>query len=155
MGTISGSASVYPNLGVIWVDAHADINTIESTTTGNLHGCPVSFLMGLNSNRAPFEWLEPCLKPDRIVYIGLRDVDEAEKVILKKFAIKVFSMHEVDRYGIGKVMEMALEYLGGECPLHMSFDVDALDPSVAPSMLPITISDTRHWNSRSWRIDIS
>lgn len=143
MGTISGSARVYPNIGILWIDAHAvntiknklsikDINTIESTTSGNLHGCPVSYLMGLNKNIVPFEWLQPCLKPSRIVYIGLRDVDPAEKKIIKENGIKAFSMHDVDKHGIGKIMEMAIEYLG-ECPLHMTFDVDALDPSVAPS----------------------
>jgi arginase len=75
MGTVSGSLAVYPNLGVIWVDAHADINTVESTESGNIHGCPVSFLMGLGSKVKQFEWLKPCLKKNKIVYIGLRDVD--------------------------------------------------------------------------------
>ncbi|KND00247.1 arginase [Spizellomyces punctatus DAOM BR117] len=135
MGTISGSAAVYPDVGVIWVDAHADINTPETTETGNLHGCPVSFLMGLPGARniPSFEWLSPCLPTNRIVYIGLRDVDVPEKKILKDNNIKAFSMHEVDKYGIGKVVEMALDYLGRDKPVHLSFDVDALDPSVAPA----------------------
>jgi len=69
------------------------------------------------------------------VYIGLRDVDPAEKAILKEHGIKAFSMHEVDRYGIGKVVQMALEHVnpGLDKPLHLSFDVDAMDPTVAPS----------------------
>jgi arginase len=75
MATVSGACSVYPNLGVIWVDAHADINTVESTDSGNLHGMPVSFLLGLGSKVKEFEWLKPCLKVNKIVYIGLRDVD--------------------------------------------------------------------------------
>ncbi|KAJ3415182.1 Arginase, catabolizes arginine to ornithine and urea [Chytridiales sp. JEL 0842] len=133
MGTISGSSAVYKNLGVIWVDAHADINTPETTETGNLHGCPVSFLTGLAGKVDAFKWLKPCLPLDRIVYIGLRDVDAAEKKILRDNGIKAFSMHEVDRWGIGKVMDMVFDYLGRECPIHLSFDVDALDPSVAPS----------------------
>ncbi|KAJ3118600.1 Arginase, catabolizes arginine to ornithine and urea [Phlyctochytrium bullatum] len=133
MGTISGSAAVYKNLGVIWVDAHADINTPETTTSGNLHGCPVSFLTGLAGKVDTFDWLKPCLPLDRIVYIGLRDVDAPEKKILRDNKIKAFSMHEVDRWGIGKVMEMAMDYLGRDCPIHLSFDVDALDPTVAPA----------------------
>ena len=75
------------------------------------------------------------LKPERLVYIGLRDVDSGEKRILKENNIKAFSMHEVDKYGIGKVVEMALDHVNPErkLPIHLSFDVDALDPSVAPS----------------------
>jgi arginase len=76
MATVSGACAVYPNLGVIWVDAHADINTAESTDSGNLHGMPVSFLLGLGSKIKGFEWLKPCLKTNKIVYIGLRDVDQ-------------------------------------------------------------------------------
>ncbi|KAL5037122.1 hypothetical protein BDV3_006662 [Batrachochytrium dendrobatidis] len=133
MGTVSGSAAVYDNLGVIWVDAHADINTPETSDSGNLHGCPVSFLMGIGQKVSAFSWLKPCIKPSRLVYIGLRDVDQGEKRILKEYGIKAFSMHEVDKYGIGKIMEMAYDYLGRSSPIHLSFDVDALDPSVAPA----------------------
>ncbi|KAJ1916547.1 Arginase, catabolizes arginine to ornithine and urea [Mycoemilia scoparia] len=136
MGTISGSAAKYGDqLRVIWVDAHADINTPESTESGNLHGCPLSFITGIAKNVAPFEWLTPCLKPEHLVYIGLRDVDAGEKKILREHGIRAYSMHEVDKYGISKVVEMALEYLSpsNDNPIHLSFDVDALDPSVAPS----------------------
>ncbi|KAI9355996.1 Ureohydrolase [Zopfochytrium polystomum] len=133
MGTVSGSIAVYKNVGVLWIDAHADINTPTTTNSGNLHGCPVSFLLGLAGHVEGFEWLTPCLRPNRIAYIGLRDVDEAEKRILRENNIKAFSMHEVDRWGIGKVVDMALDYLGRDRPLHLSFDVDALDPSVAPA----------------------
>ncbi|KAI8806186.1 Ureohydrolase [Cladochytrium replicatum] len=133
MGTISGSAAVYPDLGVIWVDAHTDINTPETTESGNLHGCPVAFLMGLAGKVESFEWLTKCLDPSRIVYIGLRDVDAPEKRILREQKIKAFSMHDVDRHGIGKIMEMALDYLGRDKPIHLSYDVDAMDPSVAPA----------------------
>jgi arginase len=78
------------------------------------------------------------------VYIGLRDVDPAEKKILKENGIKAYSMHEVDKYGIGKVVEMALDHVNPkrEKPIHLSFDVDALDPTVAPSKLAAVISST-------------
>ena len=75
IATVSAAIAAYPNLGVIWVDAHADINTPETTESGNLHGCPVSFLMGLGLPVKAFSWLKPCLKKTNIVYIGLRDVD--------------------------------------------------------------------------------
>ncbi|KAG8884230.1 Arginase, catabolizes arginine to ornithine and urea [Tulasnella sp. 331] len=152
MGTVTGTLSAHPDACLIWIDAHADINTIASTESGNLHGMPVSFLLGLNTKQeiqalqnpaiavnpeegAPFEWLEPKLDASRLVYIGLRDVDAGERKILKDNKIKCFSMHEVDKYGIGKVMEMALDHVNPERsrPIHLSFDVDALDPTVAPS----------------------
>ncbi|WVN86157.1 arginase [Cryptococcus depauperatus CBS 7841] len=137
MGTIAGTKRKYPNAGVIWVDAHSDINTPLTTESGNLHGCPVSFLMGLEGcDVEPFnKWLKPCLNPQDIVYIGLRAVEEGEKEILRKHGIKAFTMYHVDKYGIGKVVELALQHLNpdGNRPLHLSFDVDALDPTVAPS----------------------
>jgi len=135
MGTILGTLSKYPDACVIWIDAHADINTAETTESGNIHGMPVSFLLGLGSKIDEFSWVKPLLRPDRLVYIGLRDVDAGEKKILRDNNIKAFSMHEVDKYGIGKVVEMALDHVnpGRDRPIHLSFDVDALDPSVAPS----------------------
>lgn len=135
MGTISGTLSKFPDACVVWVDAHADINTVETTDSGNIHGMPVAFLMGLGSKVEEFSWVKPILKPDSIVYIGLRDVDAGEKKILRENNIKAFSMHEVDKYGIGKVVEMALDHVNPnrDRPIHLSFDVDALDPSVAPS----------------------
>ncbi|KAJ1939428.1 Arginase, catabolizes arginine to ornithine and urea [Linderina macrospora] len=136
MGTLVGSSSVYgDDLCVIWVDAHADINTPDTTDSGNLHGCPLSFILGICDAESPFDWIKPCIRKDRLVYIGLRDVDAGEKAILRKHNIKAFSMHDVDRHGIGKVVEMALDHVNKDrtLPVHMSFDVDALDPSVAPA----------------------
>lgn len=96
---------------------------------------PVSFLLGIGSKVETFSWVQPILKSERLVYIGLRDVDPGEKKILRQHNIKAFSMHEVDKYGIGKVVDMALDHVNPnrDRPIHMSFDVDALDPSVAPS----------------------
>lgn len=103
--------------------------------TGNIHGMPLAFLLGIAGKVPEFDWVKPVLKANRLVYIGLRDVDAAEKRILKENNIKAFSMHEVDKYGIGKVVEMALDAVNPnkDLPIHLSFDVDALDPSVAPS----------------------
>ncbi|GAA6025685.1 hypothetical protein JCM10207_003827 [Rhodosporidiobolus poonsookiae] len=137
MGTVSGTFKAHPDAALIWVDAHADINTPLTTPSGNLHGCPVSFLLGLpgtSKEEIPeFGWIEPVLTPERLVYIGLRDIDEGERKILKENNIKCFTMHHVDKYGIGKVVEMAVEHVGKDRPIHLSFDVDALDPTVAPS----------------------
>lgn len=96
---------------------------------------PVSFLLGVGSKVEEFAWVKPLLRADRLVYIGLRDLDVGEKKILRDYKIKAFGMHEIDKYGIGNVIEMALDHVNPnrDRPIHLSFDVDALDPSVAPS----------------------
>jgi len=127
-------------VGLIWVDAHADINTPLTSDTGNVHGQPVSFVLKELVEYMPklkgYEWCTPSLHARNIVYIGLRDIDDEENYILKKFNIKAYSMSDVHRIGIHKVMEETLEYLsykGKPLPLHVSVDIDALDPQFAPS----------------------
>ncbi|KAG9404368.1 Amino-acid acetyltransferase, mitochondrial [Aphanomyces cochlioides] len=151
-GSLAGILKVHPDAGIIWVDAHADINTPQTTESGNMHGMPISFLMqGLvDPARVPgFEWLVdgPILKPEQLVYIGLRDVDSGERRIIKELGIKAFSMQSVDKYGIGKTMEMALDHLCGKKarPIHMSYDIDAVDPVDAPS------TGTRVRGGLTWR----
>lgn len=139
MGSIAAALDKYPDLGVLWIDAHADINTVKSTNSGNLHGCPVSFLMGLNDEiPKSFHWnnkRKNLLKKNKIVYIGLRDVDEGEKLILKENNIKAFSMYHIDKYGINTVIEMALKLIDptGQSPILLSYDVDAIDPMYVPA----------------------
>lgn len=133
IGTVPAIKTFDPNAAVVWVDAHADINTPETSPTGNMHGMPVAFLLGLiNHPSLPgFKWFKPCLKPSDIVYIGLRDVDAGEKAIIRKLGIKAFSMTDIDRLGIGNVMDECLSYLGDRS-IHLSFDIDAIDPFYAP-----------------------
>ncbi|KAM4040692.1 arginase-1 [Anomaloglossus baeobatrachus] len=139
VGTIAGHAKVHPDLCVVWVDAHADINTPSTSPSGNLHGQPVSFLIKELQNKVPdipgFSWVRPCLSAKDIVYIGLRDVDPGEHLILKTLGIKAYSMSDVDRLTINKVMDETIKYLVGKQsrPIHLSFDIDGLDPSVAPA----------------------
>ncbi|KAL1991347.1 hypothetical protein VTN49DRAFT_5339 [Thermomyces lanuginosus] len=145
IGTISGTARAVRErfngkreIAVIWVDAHADINLPEESPSGNIHGMPLAFLTGLAKEEdkdKPFGWLkeEHMLSVSKLVYIGLRDVDRAEKRTLREHGIKAFSMHDIDRHGIGRVVEMALAHIGNDTPIHLSFDVDALDPLWAPS----------------------
>ncbi|KAJ5808338.1 hypothetical protein N7474_009607 [Penicillium riverlandense] len=142
IGTVSGMAkAIRERLGremaVIWVDAHADINLPETSDSGNIHGMPMAFLTRLarEEKKDIFGWLqdEHIVSTRKLVYIGLRDVDRGEKKILRENGIKAFSMHDIDRYGIGRVVEMALAHIGNDTPIHLSFDVDALDPQWAPS----------------------
>ncbi|KAI7858553.1 arginase [Circinella umbellata] len=135
LASVSGVFAAYPEACLIWVDAHSDINTPASSPSGNIHGCPIAFLTGIAEDHPDFRWVKPCLDTQRLVYIGLRDIDDGEKKIIKEKNIKAFSMHHVDKYGIGKVVDMALDHVNPDRnrPIHLSFDVDALDPSVAPS----------------------
>jgi arginase len=96
-------------------------------------------LTGLSTSHPDFAWVKPVLQTGRLAYIGLRDVDDDEKKILKENNIKALSMHHVDKWGIGKCVDICLDHINPnrDLPIHLSFDVDALDPSVAPS----TVSD--------------
>eukprot|EP00043_Microstomoeca_roanoka_P000534 m.28012 g.28012 ORF g.28012 m.28012 type:complete len:384 (+) comp10365_c0_seq1:171-1322(+) len=135
-GTLAGALSVRPDVGVLWVDAHADINTPETSPSGNMHGMPLGLVSGLfdHSLLPGHDWLKdvPKLNLQNLVYVGLRDLDFPERAIIRKHNIKAFTMYHVDKYGIGKVMEMALDHLGSR-PLHLSYDIDACDPIIAPS----------------------
>lgn len=143
IGTIAGVQAKYPDACVIWIDAHADINTPQATTSGNLHGCPLSFVLGLDeplkSDKPEeanlFEWVPHCLDTSRLAYIALRDLDGFEKKFLKERHIAAYTMRHVDQYGIGKVVEMALHSVNpyNKRPIHLSFDIDALDPFFAPA----------------------
>uniref|UniRef100_A0A3Q1EQR6 Arginase n=1 Tax=Acanthochromis polyacanthus TaxID=80966 RepID=A0A3Q1EQR6_9TELE len=139
IGSIHGHSAAVGELSVIWVDAHADINTPLTTYTGNFHGQPMSFLLHELHSKVPvlpnFSWVKPCLSAKDLVYIGLRDVDPAEHYILKMLGVKVFSISEVDRLGVARVMEETCDYLTtrGKKPVHLSYDIDAIDPSVTPA----------------------
>ncbi|KAF2807963.1 Ureohydrolase [Mytilinidion resinicola] len=142
IGTVSGTAKAArerlgKEIAVIWVDAHADINTPETSGSGNIHGMPVAFLTGLATEKDEdiFGWIQDDqrINVKKLVYIGLRDIDRGEKKILKEHGIKAFSMHDIDKHGIGRVMDMALGWIGSDTPIHLSFDVDAIDPMWAPS----------------------
>lgn len=135
--TVAAALQNNPDTCVLWIDAHADINSPKTTDSGNLHGCPVSFLMGIDKDSYPpeYSWVPSTLKPSRIAYIGLRDVDSGEKEILREYGIPAFSMYHIDKYGIGRVVEMALDRInpGRQYPIHLSYDVDAIDPSFTPA----------------------
>ncbi|MBC7397943.1 MAG: arginase [Bdellovibrionales bacterium] len=137
IGSIGGALLARPNLGVIWVDAHGDFNTPETSPSGNIHGMPLSFLSGLMRHYAlpNFNWLKNYLKPEQLVLVGIRSIDPEEKALMKSWGVNVFSMTEIDRYGIGEVMERAKEILfrSGLRPTHVSYDIDAVDPHFAPS----------------------
>ncbi len=123
MGTLAGLTRAYGGPpGLVWIDAHADINNPESSLTGNVHGMPLWF--ALKNGYALAE---------TTAQIGLRDVDETEKELIRASRVRAFSMSDVDKHGMTRVMEQALEIAGsGGRPIHVSFDMDGIDPSEAP-----------------------
>ena len=120
-------------LRVLWLDAHADFNTSDITPSGNVHGMPVACLCGLGPDvlvnlGAP----RPALKADEIRQIGIRSVDRGEKQLVKEHGLDIYDMRYIDEIGMRRVMEEALEGVDADTHLHVSFDVDMLDPSIAP-----------------------
>mmetsp|Transcript_41747 Transcript_41747/g.100167 ORF Transcript_41747/g.100167 Transcript_41747/m.100167 type:complete len:418 (+) Transcript_41747:48-1301(+) len=137
--TIAALSRVHGEMACIWVDAHADANTPETSPSMHYHGMPAAHALGwFNQNPPGFEWYpdpaEPCLKENRLAYIGLRDVDELEGMMLRRSGVTVYTMRDVDKYGIGQVVNMAMEKVNpsNKLPLHLTLDIDAVDPEFAP-----------------------
>lgn len=130
IGTLAGLMQHKKKLGVIWFDAHGDINTAETSPSGNIHGMPVAVAMGIGHDRlTAIGGAENRLDPKNFVLIGSRDLDAGERKLLKELGVTVFSMHEVDLLGIAKVMEEAIRIASdGTDGVHVSFDMDAMDP---------------------------
>lgn len=135
VGSISGISQYYNNLGVIWYDAHGDLNVPEESPSGNVHGMPLRILAGDGPDElVHLNGFTPKVKPENIVLIGMRDLDKGEREYIKDKNIKTFTMADIDRFGIQEVIERSLEYLKSRNidGLHFSLDVDALDPSETP-----------------------
>lgn len=133
MGTISGIAKHYENLGVIWYDAHGDLNIDETSPSGNIHGMPLRALIGDgHEDLVNIGGYKNKVKIENIVLIGMRDLDEGEKAYIKEVGIKTYTMADIDRLGIGTVIAETLAYLDKCDGIHLSLDVDALDPVETP-----------------------
>ncbi|HWP83104.1 MAG TPA: arginase [Bacteroidota bacterium] len=139
IGTIAGIAAHCrkegKKLGVLWIDAHGDLNTHETTPSGNIHGMPLAVALGLGaieltSVGGDFTKLDP----KNVVLIATRDLDDGERAHIKKLGVNVFTMEEIDKHGMAVVITKAIRKLRGVDYLHVSFDLDAVDPSVAPGV---------------------
>jgi arginase len=133
IGTIAGVLQHVEKLGVIWFDAHGDINTEETSPSGNIHGMPVAVSLGHGHDLlTKIGGADKKISSENIVFIGCRDLDAGERKMLKEFGIKVFTMHEVDRLGMTEVMNQAIEIASnGTDGIHVSFDMDSMDPVYA------------------------
>jgi arginase len=140
VGSVAGAASHFrgrgERIGLIWVDAHADMNTPETSPSGNVHGMPLGCCLG----RGPRELVELCgwspkIEARNAVLIGLRDVDHLERSAVRETGIKAFTMREIDEMGMRTVMREAIAIAGdGTAGFHVSFDMDAVDPREAPGV---------------------
>ncbi|WP_240378130.1 arginase [Bacillus piscicola] len=136
IGSIAGAAPHFQNLGVIWYDAHGDLNTAETSPSGNIHGMPLAVSLGLGHPLlTEINGKAPKLKPENVVIIGARELDGGEKKFIRDLGINVYTMHEVDRLGMPEVIEQTIDYLKDKCDgVHLSLDLDGLDPQDAPGV---------------------
>jgi arginase len=135
LGTLWGLASVHGVGGALWIDAHADINTPETSPTGNVHGMPLAAALGLAGSAFESDaWPLPALDPRRVALLGLRQADEGERKLLREAGVRVFTMSEIDRIGVERATREALDRISGGGFVHVSLDMDVLDPEVAPGV---------------------
>lgn len=139
VGTVDGHYKVNEDMILIWVDAHADINTNKTSGSGSVHGMPVALLVKELSDYWPYlptmDWQVPKFSMKSLGYVGLRSVDQYERLVIEKFSIPTFAMEDLDEYGIKYAIKNILERLDPESkrPIHVSFDIDSLDAIEAPS----------------------
>lgn len=136
IGTLAGLHRAGRAGGLIWLDAHGDFNTEETTPSGNIHGMPLAVAAGRGAPELIGVAGGPSLLPEAVVLVGVRSLDPAERAALHASGVTVFTMKEIDQQGIGPVMDRALDIAstGGHCGLHLSCDLDALDPACAPGV---------------------
>ncbi|HLS06520.1 MAG TPA: arginase [Bacillota bacterium] len=136
IGSIAGIAKHYENLGVIWYDAHGDLNTDQTSPSGNIHGMSLAANLGFGDKQlTTILDYTPKVNPENVVIIGARCLDPGEKELIRREKIKVFTMQEVDRLGMPAIMQEAIDYLKPRTDgVHLSLDLDALDPTEVPGV---------------------
>lgn len=136
LGSITGITRVYKDISAIWIDAHADFNTDETTPSGNIHGMILAALAGIgNKHLTDIGGWSPKLDPQKIIIIGARELDHGERELLYKHHVHVFTMSDIDQHGIAQIMREALSLAGQASDgIHLSLDLDALDPVHAPGV---------------------
>jgi arginase len=134
LGTLAGMAHARGTGGVLWIDAHGDLNSPETTPTGNVHGMVLAAALGLAGDRFSDGWGLPALDPTRVALVGVRALDEGERRLLGSLDAKVFTMSEVDRLGVERCVRESLAHVAGPGFVHISLDMDVVDPDVAPGV---------------------
>lgn len=136
IGSVAGIASANSNFGLIWFDAHGDMNTDETTPSGNIHGMPLAVSIGIgHSDLVNLGGFAPKVKAKNVVLVGARSIDSDEIRLIRESGMKVYTMAEIDRAGMAAVMEEAIRIASdGTSGIHLSLDLDALDPMYAPGV---------------------
>ena len=140
MGTVSGISNHYrkknQDIGLIYIDAHGDMNTPETSPSGNIHGMPLAALLGLGPQELiNIHGFSPKVKKENTALVGIRAIDPKEREVIKQSGIHAFTMREIDERGIGEVMREVLDIVNdGTAGFHLSFDLDGLDPEIAPGV---------------------
>jgi arginase len=135
LGSLVGMSSVHGPGGVLWIDAHGDLNTPETSPSGNVHGMVLAAALGLGGDAFAYDdWQLPAVEPGKLALVGVRSLDNGERERLKQLDAKVFTMSEIDRVGIEPCMREALAHASGSAFLHVSLDMDVIDPEHAPGV---------------------
>jgi arginase len=135
LGTLGGLASVFGPGGVLWLDAHGDLNTPATSPTGNVHGMPLGAALGRDlESFASDAWPLPAVLPEHVVLVGVRSLDDGERAFVRESGLGIYTMSELDRRGIEPVMREALERLEGASFVHVSLDMDVVDPEMTPGV---------------------
>jgi arginase len=135
LGTLGGLASVHGQGGVLWIDAHSDINTPETSPSGNVHGMPLAAVLGLAGPGFESDaWPLPAVDAKRVALVGTRLLDDGERRLLRDAGVRVFTMSEIDRIGIERAVRESLDRISGPGFVHVSLDMDVLDPEIAPGV---------------------
>ena len=134
MGTLAGLRSHYGTGGVLWVDAHGDLNRPETSPSGNVHGMPLAAAVGACGFNLEGLDEPPWVDPKRVALVGVRSLDPAEKALINELGLFVVTMADIDRRGVATVMQEAIEVVSGDGFVHLSFDVDVCDPEIAPGV---------------------
>lgn len=132
LGTLGGLARVLGAGGVLWIDAHADLNTPETSPSGNIHGMALAAALGRCG--PDFGIVSPSVDPGRVALVGVRLLDPGEKALLRELDIRVYTMSDIDRIGIERAIRESLSHVAGPVFVHVSLDVDVVDPDVAPGV---------------------
>jgi arginase len=135
LGTLSGLREAHGPGGAIWFDAHGDLNSPETSPSGNVHGMVLAAALGLAGERFQGDgWALPALAPGRVSLVGVRSLDEGERKLLQESDVRVFTMSDVDRLGVERAVREALAHVAGPGFVHVSLDMDVVDPEVAPGV---------------------
>ena len=135
LGTLAGLRRAHGPGGVLWIDAHGDLNSPETSPSGNVHGMVLAAALGLAGRRFEEDsWGLPAVAPGRVALVGVRALDEGERELLGRLEARVFTMSDVDRLGVERAIREALAHVAGPGFLHVSLDMDVVDPDVAPGV---------------------